>query len=103
MPPDAYEMIAVLSAMAMGIFCLVKLSQSPICKALAQRISGHSANDRMADLEDCVERLEGQVFDYQERLEFAERVIVRGGGDSASRANEPAWEATPEDGIVTPV
>jgi hypothetical protein len=102
MPPDAYEMIAALSAMAMGIFCLVKLSQSPICKVLAQRISGDSANGRMADLEENLERLEEQVLDYQERMDFAERMIARGGG-SPSPADESAWEATPEAGLATPV
>ena len=102
MPPDAYEMIAALSAMAMGIFCLVKLGQSPICKALAQRISGHGENDRMADLDDSLERLEGQVLDYQERVDFAERIIARG-GSTLLPTDEPVWEATPDPGLATPV
>ena len=101
-PTDVYEIVSVLLAMAMAGFCLVKLSRSPIGKAVAHRISGEKADDRMADLEDCVERLEGQVLDYQERLDFAERIIARG-GSTMLPTDEPAWEATPDLGAATPV
>ncbi len=100
-PTDAYEMLAALLGMAMAMYGLVKLSQSPICKALAHRISGENADGRVADIEDSMERLEAQVLDYQERLDFAERMISRGG--AAPPLEESDWEATSEEGIATPV
>ncbi len=37
LPPDAYEMIAILTlpVMAMTLYCLTRLGRSPIGKALA--------------------------------------------------------------------
>ncbi len=106
LPPDAYEFLAVmiLPVMAMTMFCLVRLGRSPIGKALARRIGREDAMDegRLGELEDRLEGMESQILDYQERLDFAERMIARGGG-STPPADEPAWEATPEEGLATPV
>ena len=95
LPPDVYEMIAVLTlpVMAMTLYCLTRLGRSPIGKALARRIGGESRierADRLLELEDRVDRLQAEVVETQERLDFAE-------------LSPPAWSDTPEAGMATPV
>ena len=106
-PPDAYEMIAVLAlpAMAMTMYCVTKLGRSPIGKALARRINGESGvgqDDRLLELEDRVHSLQAEVTETQERMDFAERLLAQA-DDRGTRLSLPAWSDTPEAGITTPV
>ena len=106
LPPDAYEMIAVLTlpVMAMTLYCLTRLGRSPIGKALARRIGGEltvEREDRLLELEDRVQSLQAEVVETQERLDFAERLLGQVDGRS-TRLSRPAWSDTPEACMATP-
>ncbi len=106
LPPDAYEMIAVLTlpVMAMTLYCLTRLGRSPIGKALARRIGREltvEREDRLLELEDRVQSLQAEVVETQERLDFAERLLGQVDGRS-TRLSRPAWSDTPEAGMATP-
>ena len=106
LPPDVYEIIAVLTlpVMAMTVYCLTKLGRSPIGKALARRIGREltvEREDRLLELEDRVQSLQAEVVETQERLDFAERLLGQVDGRS-TRLSRPAWSDTPEAGMATP-
>ncbi len=107
LPPDVYEMIAVLTlpVMAMTLYCLTRLGRSPIGKAHARRIGGESGierEDRLLELEDRVDRLQAEVVETQECLDFAERLLGQV-DNRGSRLSPPAWSDPPEAGMATPV
>jgi hypothetical protein len=87
MDPDVFQGVAAvlgimipLSAIAVG--GLLVLSRSRIGEAIARRIAGDGRHPEweahLEALEDEVARLRTQLGETNERLDFAERLLVRG-------------------------
>lgn len=87
MDPDVFQGVAAvlgimipLSAIAVG--GLLMLSRSRIGEAIARRIAGDGGQPEweahLEALEDEVARLRTQLGETNERLDFAERLLVRG-------------------------
>ena len=80
---------------------LITLLVGPIGQAVAHRIRGGKAPSgeglttgemtaqRMAALEDRIAELEAERAQLEERLDFAERMLLQSGGDAPSRATLP--------------
>jgi hypothetical protein len=87
-PPGELAMFLALGAAALGIFF------GPVGSALARRLGGRpDAGEARAELEHMSERMTAEVDDLrsrlaevEERLDFAERLLARGGeADQISR------------------
>ena len=81
------------TVMTLGvIFGLARVMQGPVGTALAKRIQGkHGSVDEdlhaeVTWLRDQVEQLRQEVTETQERLDFAERLLIR--GNESARAPE---------------
>ncbi|HET6576906.1 MAG TPA: hypothetical protein VFG66_01205 [Gemmatimonadales bacterium] len=81
-PYDAFALIAIVAGVAKIL--------SPFATALADRLRGDRA-DREADprLADDVEQLRLRLAEVEERLDFAERLLARGGEADQIRGGAP--------------
>ena len=82
--------IATLIPVTAVFFCgLALLSRTAIGQVIAQRLRGNASRDvqleaELQTLRDEMEALRRELGETQERLDFAERVLTRG-GESASQ------------------
>jgi len=85
-PSDLMALIGVVAALIVAGVVLYAFFKSDIAGAIAERIRGmhrrkaiDSAGDepRVAQLEERVEQLHGQVTELAERLDFAERLLAQ--------------------------
>ena len=73
----------MIPLLALSIGGVLVLSRTRIGAAIARRISGDTRDPeweaQLEALEDEVARLRGQLGETNERLDFAERLLTRGG------------------------
>jgi len=73
----------MIPLLALSIPGVVVLSRTRIGEAIARRISGGTRDPEveaiLETLEDELARLRGQLGETNERLDFAERLLTRGG------------------------
>jgi len=111
-PPGAFDLAPLIPVVAILIFGMVKVIRSPIGLALARRLEGGSeggaTEQRLADVEEALDRVSGELAETRERLEFTERLLAR--PDRLTwRTDEPLGypeyrgddERTPEEGVVS--
>lgn len=90
-PPEEVILMVTLAVLTVGFFLL-----RPLFRAWARRIEGGATSPELsADIEQMRERLQEvdilhqRVAELEERVDFAERVLTRGGsetpGDRAAR------------------
>ncbi len=68
---------------------LVLIAKSPIGQAMARRISGEGrmaadVHEHLAEVQAELEALRGEMAETQERLDFAERLLLRGDQPAAA-------------------
>lgn len=89
MHPEAmipiFGMVTGIITTGLFFWGIVQVARSPLGQALARRIQGRygSGNDHemlaeLAQLRDQVDRLEQQLVETQERVDFTERLLSRG-------------------------
>ncbi len=84
------EFVLLMVVVLSGIGILLAVILGPIGKAMARRIGGRTGPDpaQQAMLEDLHARVDDlgdlrrEVSELQDRLDFAERVLTRGGGEA---------------------
>jgi len=69
MPPEVF-LIALLSALGIGAFTVVK-----VARLFATRRESPDVTGRLDDLEGSVRGLQEELAETQERLDFAERLL----------------------------
>jgi hypothetical protein len=73
--------VGPFDAIAFAALCLglVKIFNGPVAKALADRLRGRHGSDPDPALLAEVDQLRERLAEVEERLDFAERLLARGG------------------------
>jgi hypothetical protein len=68
-------------AIAFGMLCfgLVKIFNGPLARAVADRLRGRTATDTDSALLAEMDQMRERLAEVEERLDFAERLLARGG------------------------
>ena len=68
-------------AIAFAALCLglVKIFNGPLAKAMADRLRGRAASEPDSAMLAEVDQLRERLAEVEERLDFAERLLARGG------------------------